>query len=174
MYYGNYYDYIELDTVPFDDDKAIYDYDEHRYILKKDWFKARTGFDLDLELNGANETEVFLDETSEALYDIIYETANQENLGNNINVKEYLSAKDTSKRDRIIKALLSYARACLISDIDKIGDESPIDTVNKIRIEIKRFDDVPLQTQRKLLATNLMSETNYRFTIKTEDFRSDY
>ena len=174
MYNGRYFDIIEMSTIPFDDDNASYDFDEHRYILEKDWFKKKTGFDLDFELDGATESEIFLDETSEAFYDIIYETANQECRDNNINMKEYLGAKDTTKRDRIIKGLLSYARACLVSDIDKIGDESNIDTINKVRIEIKRWDDVPLQTQRKLEATDLMFEGNYSFTITDKQYRSDY
>ena len=61
--------FIELDTNPISDEKAVYSQDFHRYIPTIDYFKLRTGYDLTIEfessLNPAQEGLRFLDEISD-------------------------------------------------------------------------------------------------------------
>lgn len=170
-----YSEYKKYDTLPIDDDKAIYNKDIHAYVLTKDYFEQRTGINLEEELDGdEKEAEVFLVDISESFYDIVYTFVNPRNRVNNIQVKEHTLALDNTVRDDLIRALLVYGRACINTDIDRVGDEHGFNFDKGTRIEIKEWDDLPLQTKRKMRNLNLFETMEYSYSVDPDEYRKDY
>lgn len=93
-------------TYPYSDDNMIYDYDEHRYKLTKEYVLDKTGIDLSKVLNPGFSSqpqrlaEQFLDEISSEIYEWVYEQ-NQNNL-----YQEFVMAKSPDFRVYLQRALL--------------------------------------------------------------------
>ena len=172
--------FLELDTNPFDDNKARWDNNFHRYVTLPDYFKERTGYDLVIEfkssLNPAAEGLRFLDDISDKSNDIVFSTANLKDRKNSIRIKEYRSAKDHDIRDMLIEAQIVYGRAALETGIDMIGDEHGrnYETGAVIKFNWQTYDDLNAQARRKFEATELMYRGIYMYSIKDEDYRSGY
>lgn len=93
-------------TYPFDDEALTYNYEEHRYVLKKEYVLDKTGIDLSRVLNPGYSSEPqklanqFLDELSSEIYNWIYEH-NANNL-----YQEFVMAKSPDFRVYLKRAML--------------------------------------------------------------------
>lgn len=165
---------LKLDTLPFEDSKMKYDFEEHRYVLEQSYLKLKKGIDLTELLGSATKAKIFLDDISEKMYNFIYETANDNCKKNNIQVKEYLLAKDHEIREFIVKAMLFQARASANTDIDMLGDEHRINLESGQRIEIKISDSFSNDCLQALDQSEILFKGIYRNKIDQEDYRVGY
>lgn len=156
---------LNITTVPYDDNKAIYDMDEHRYIVTVEYFLKRTGIDLEHELQNKNHARVFLDKISARLYNLIYSTANIMEAKKSKRVKEYLLAKDHDMRDIIIKAMISYGEASITERVDTLGNSPKTDTIRNF---------MPDETSHILEPSGIMWRGTYTYCVADADYRSDY
>ena len=98
---------------PFDDEELVYDYEDHRYNITKEYILNKTGIDLSRVLNPGYSSEPqklaehFLDEISSEVYNWIYEH-NDNNL-----YQEWALAKVPSCRNQIKRALLEQVLSVL-------------------------------------------------------------
>lgn len=166
--------YLDINTYPFDDSKATYDEEMHRYYPTKNYIKEKTGIDMDKEFKNPTEGTRNNIEICDKLYDIILDTANPSNLQENMLIKEYKWAKDHNIRQPLIDALVVYIRASVVSTIDVTGDEHAKNYDNSSRIEFKDFDDLSVQAKRKLKQTTLFYTGKIAYSIKEEDVRNGY
>lgn len=154
---------LKLLTEAFSDNLAIWDNDEKLYVLNDDYFTKRTGINLSQELSGQNQVDAFLLSISHRLYNIIDSYANPEHRTHNVKVRRYLMERNHDLRKPIIDALVSFARAAIDTDIDRVGDEWTIDR----RAQLLQVDnmDLPLDTRRILQAAGLISPVRYGFEV---------
>ena len=162
-----------LTTKPYDDKKLVYDYDEHRYITLQNAVNDRLNVNL-TEIYGSDaEANVFLNDISERFYNIIYSSVRAEE-ENSIRIKEYQMAKDHKYREYIYKIFISIIRASINSDIELVGDQQRVNFKTGARIDIKEFDDLPLDAQRLIRQTDLLFAGTYDMYISGENYRKDY
>jgi len=152
----------KLLTQPYTDNKAKWDSDEELYVLDADYFTKRTGIDLNELLGSEVQTNAFLLSSSHRLYNLIDDFANAENRSHNIEVKRYIMARNHSKRKGIIDALVSFVRAAIDTDIDRVGDEWELrgQLLNKTK-----NIDLPNDTERILRANGLTFSGRYGFEV---------
>lgn len=153
----------KLFTQPFDDNKMIWDAEEDLYVLKRDYFKKRTGIDLPELLSGENQVDAFLLQISHRLYNIIFSGLNPDGKSNNLKVHKYILKHNHEKRDAIADALISFARAAIDTDIDRVGDEWELQG----QLLNKTYKlDLPIDTERILYANGLMTKAKYGFEVE--------
>ena len=153
----------KLFTEPYDDEKAKWDEGEQVYVLDADYFKKRTGVDPHELLQSENQVNAFFLTASHRLYNIVDSYANRQGWSNNVKVKRYIMKHNYDKRKPIIDALVSFARAALDTDIDRIGDEW---SLRGQLIKKTNEMDLPLDTKRILDAAELTYNGKYGYTVE--------
>mgnify|MGYP000211545581 CR=1 FL=1 len=154
---------LELKTQPYTDNKMKWDVDEQKYIVDKDYFEKRTGISLVELLGSENKAEAFLLSLSHRLYNIIYDSANSNDRSHNVKIKRLLMKHDTNYRQWITDALISFGRAAIDTDIDRVGDEWELQGQ---LINHTRDIDLPIDTHRILKASGLLTSARYNFDIE--------
>lgn len=155
-----------LETRPFDDGKMTFDTTEKMYILKDDYVNNRLNIVLADLFGSEAEANVFLYEISEKLYNYIFMSANPQFRSRNIAVKKYKLENDHKLRDYLAKALLSYARASIRSDIDRLSDEARVDAQSGVRKDIKADDHIPQSVKEILTQSGIMYTGVYLYEIE--------
>jgi len=155
----------KLLTQPFTDKKMEWDSDEKLYVLNQDYFFKRTGIPLTDLLGEQNQVDAFLLSISHRLYNIVYSFANPECREHNVRVKKYIMDRNHDKRDDIANALVSFARAAMDTDVDRVGDEWKLDMRQQTIREANEMD-LPLDTKRTLEASGLLFKGRYGFEVE--------
>lgn len=138
-------------TYPYSDEEMVYNYEEHRYVITKEYVFNKTGIDLDRVLNpGYTSTpqklsEQVLDEISSEIYNWVYEH-NQNNL-----YQEFVMAKSPDFRVYLKRALLEQVLYVL-----RNGDLLQYSGVN---LKTGQVIDPKLLTERSI-AINAKRELN--------------
>lgn len=137
-------------TYPYTDNDLIYDFDEHRYILTKEYVLNKTGIDLSLVLNPGYTSmpqklaENFLDEISSEIYNWVYEH-NANNL-----YQEYVMAKSPDFRNIIKRALLEQVLYILRNGDLRQYSGINLKTGNIIDPKLMKIKSISPNTQSEL------------------------
>lgn len=117
---------------PYDDDKATYDIEEHRYILTLKEVKNKLGTDLEKRIGTTEESKFFLDEISEDIYRHITRYSNI----HSYEIKEYYISCTEEFRAMIIKAMLRHVRYASRSGGNLLKDQHGINIESGKVIEL--------------------------------------
>lgn len=157
--------FIKLNDKPFNDDKAKYDFEEHQYRLTFDFIHKKTGINPTIEFKDETNANIELDKIQSAFYDILYDRVNGKDIDKQYRIKEYILAKDTSKRKILLDCLALYIDICIDSDIDRTHYQNKVNFDSGMRIDIKKYDDLPNNLIRKLNRINALYNGEYLFDI---------
>lgn len=165
---------------PYSDDKMIYDFDEHRYILTLEYVEDKTGVNLVEKLqtsasdNPQKVAEFFLDRVSSEIYNWIY----QHNTNNTM--QEYYLAKIESTRNIIRKAMLEQVMYMLTNGA--ISLYSGVNIVNGQIMDRKAMQNSSIGINVERILDTIIPEIGIAITyqgwlpypINSDAIRSDY
>lgn len=169
---------------PWSDNKMEYiivDEDEteiHRYILKLDHVKKITGIDLQVEFGSKEKAEIFLVDTSNFIYDYLYDNERPENQP----IIEYMIAKKSplqgfSGRKAILRAMEEQVKYALQSDGDLVGQQTGINlnkgTVIKLS-DLRGRREIAAGSERALRSAGFLRGMTMVMFINPDDYRFDY
>jgi hypothetical protein len=118
---------LNKNQLPFNDQDATYDYNEHRYVLTLDVVLKKTNVNLAIYTGGEDSAKVLLDWVSEIGLDEL-----KRRIPNDTRAKlEYKIVKDLDSRRAFINYLINIVRAGLYDGgwLTKYGTQASGDTL---------------------------------------------
>jgi hypothetical protein len=175
-----YNEYLDYAGQPFDDSKARYIDDEHKYMIEINYVKKKLGQKAFGSM-GNTEIKIMLDEIKDQIYSHIKSESRRENY----DVIEYRIAKKNWRgqyqaREDIIAAMLAQVKYAIRSGGDMLGDQHGVNLKKGTAIqdfhEMRRKLEVSSRVDRILRDGDeaLIMQQELSYSVNPLDYRVGY